>query len=84
MISKNTFKNVEKMYELRRKYKSYLQIKCLIPLNVIGLFTCNELSKIAYAAELGSKSIALTLLGFIFPYAMLFRPRQIKTYLSSL
>lgn len=65
VISENSFKNVEEMYELRRKYKNYLRIKRLIPLSVISPFTGNELSKMAYAAALGSKSVTLTLPGLI-------------------
>ena len=53
------------MYEFRRKYKNYLRIKRLIPLGIIGPFTNNELSKMAYAAALGSKSVSLTLPGLI-------------------
>src|SRR5210317_42565 len=60
VIYENSFKNVEEMYELRRKYKNYLRIKRLIPLSVISPFTGNELSKMAYAAALGSKSVTLT------------------------
>ncbi len=65
VISENSFKNLEEIYEFRKKYKNYLRIKRLIPLSVIGPFTGNELSKMAYAAALGSKSVTLTLPGLI-------------------
>lgn len=65
VLSENSLKNVEEMYELRRKYKNYLRLKRLIPLIVIGPFTSNELSKIAYAAALGSNSVTLTFPGLI-------------------
>ena len=64
-LSENNFKNVEEMYQFRRKYKNYLRIKRIIPLSVIAPFTGNELSKMAYAAALGSKSVTLTLPGLI-------------------
>lgn len=57
--------NASQMYELRRRYKIYLRLKRIIPLAIIGPFTNNELSKMAYAAALGSKSVALTIPGFI-------------------
>ena len=61
VISETNFKNVEEIYQLRRRYKNYLRIKRLIPLSVIGPFTGNELTKMAYDAALGSKSVTLTL-----------------------
>jgi hypothetical protein len=53
------------MYHFRRKYKNYLRIKRFVPLSMIAPFTGGELSKMAYAAALGSKSISLTLPGLI-------------------
>nr|ULD16196.1 hypothetical protein [Cylindrotheca closterium] len=53
------------MHEFRRKYKNYIRIKRIIPLSLIAPFTSNELSKMAYAAAIGSKSISLTLPGII-------------------
>lgn len=53
------------MYEFRRKYKNYLRIKRILPLNIIPPFTGNELFKMAYAAAIGAKSIRLTLPGII-------------------
>ena len=53
------------MYEFRRKYKNYIRLKRILPLSVIAPFTSNELSKMAYAAAIGSKSISLTLPGVI-------------------
>ena len=64
-ISNENFDNLKDMYEFRRKYKTYLRIKRFIPLTLIAPFTNTELSKMAYAAALGSKSIALTLPGLI-------------------
>lgn len=53
------------MYEFRRKYRLYLRIKRIIPLSMVAPFTGSELSKMAYAAALGSKSVTLTLPGLI-------------------
>ena len=64
-ISDKSFQNVEEMYEFRRKYKNYLRIKRFVPITIIAPFTGTELSKMAYAAALGSKSISLTLPGLI-------------------
>lgn len=64
-ISERGFQDIQEMYEFRRKYKNYLRIKRLIPLGLIAPFTGNELSKMAYAAALGSKSIGLTIPGLI-------------------
>lgn len=64
-ISDKNFQNVQEMYEFRRKYKTYLRIKRFVPLTVVAPFTTTELSKMAYAAALGSKSISLTLPGLI-------------------
>jgi len=65
IITENNFKNLEEMYEFRRKYKNYIRLKRILPLSVIAPFTSNELSKMAYAAAIGSKSISLTLPGVI-------------------
>lgn len=64
-ISEKGFQNVQEMYEFRRKYKNYLRIKRLVPLTLVAPFTGTELSKMAYAAALGSKSVSLTLPGLI-------------------
>lgn len=64
-ISEKSFQNVQEMYEFRRKYKTYLRIKRFVPLSIIAPFTGTELSKMAYATALGSKSISLTLPGLI-------------------
>lgn len=64
-ISEKGFQNVQEMYEFRRKYKNYLRIKRFVPLTLVAPFTGTELSKMAYAAALGSKSISLTLPGLI-------------------
>lgn len=64
-IPDDVFKNLEELYEFRRKYKRYLFLKRFIPLSIIGPFTGTELSKMAYAAALNSNSVALTLPGLI-------------------
>jgi len=64
-ISENSFQNIEQMYGFRRKYKNYLRIKRFIPLTLVAPFTGTELSKMAYAAALGSKSISVTLPGIV-------------------
>nr|YP_010283344.1 hypothetical protein MKU01_pgp030 [Psammodictyon constrictum]ULD16463.1 hypothetical protein [Psammodictyon constrictum] len=64
-ISEKGFQNVQEMYEFRRKYKNYLRLKRFVPLTLVAPFTSTELSKMAYAAALGSKSISLTLPGLI-------------------
>jgi hypothetical protein len=64
-ISEKSFRNVQEMYDFRRKYKNYLRIKRFVPLTIVAPFTGTELSKMAYAAALGSKSISLTLPGLI-------------------
>ena len=53
------------MYTLRRRFKHYLRIKRLIPVCIVGPYTNTEISKMAYAAALGSKSVSLTLDGLI-------------------
>lgn len=64
-ISEKGFKDAQSIFEFRRKYKNYLRIKRFIPLSLIGPFTGNELSKMAYASAIGSKSVAVTLQGLI-------------------
>lgn len=64
-ISNEAFSNVNDMYTFRRKYKHYLRIKRFIPLSLVAPCTNVELSKMAYAAALGSKSVSLTLPGLI-------------------
>lgn len=64
-ISEKNFQNVQEMYDFRRKYKNYLRIKRFIPLTLVAPLTANELSKMAYATALGSKSVSLTLPGLI-------------------
>ena len=79
------------MYEFRRKYKNYLRITRFIPLALIAPFTNTELSKMAYAAALGSKSVSLTFPGligyslpafFFFSYVIILCSRQIQTSVS--
>lgn len=53
------------MYEFILKYKNYLRLKRFIPLTIVAPFTNTELSKMAYAAAIGSKSVSLTLPGLI-------------------
>lgn len=53
------------MYTFRHKYRTYLKIKRCVPLGLIASFMGDELSKMAYAAALGSKSVSLTLPGLI-------------------
>jgi len=64
-ISEKDFQNLEEMYAFRRKYKNYLRIKRFVPLCMVAPFTGTELSKMAIAAALGSKSVCLTLPGLI-------------------
>ena len=64
-VSEKDFKNLEEMYEFVHKYKGYLRLKRFIPLSIVALVTSTELSKIAYASALGSKSVVLTIPGVI-------------------
>jgi len=64
-VSEHDFKNLEEMYSFLQKYKSYLRLKRFLPLGIVAPFTSTELSKMAYAAALGSKSVALTIPGII-------------------
>jgi hypothetical protein len=88
-ISEKSFQNVQEMYNFRRKYKNYLRIKRLIPLTLVAPFTGTELSKMAYAAALGSKSISLTLPGlvgyslpafFFFHMSSFYAPDKLKPF----
>ena len=70
VLTDKNFKNLEEMYTFRRKYKHYLRGKRLIPLGILTPFTGTELTKMSYAAAIGSKSVSLTLssvLGFAIP-----------------
>ena len=64
-ISDKDFKNLKDLYEVRRKFRNYLRIKRFIPLTILAPFTNSELSKMAYPAALGSKSVGVTLPGLI-------------------
>ena len=64
-VSEHDFKNLEEMYQFLQKYKGYLRLKRFIPLSIVAPLTSTELSKMAYAAALGSKSVALTIPGVI-------------------
>lgn len=88
-ISEKSFKNVQEMYSFRRKYKNYLRIKRFVPLTLIAPFTGTELSRMAYAAALGSKSISLTLPGlvgyslpafFFFHMSSFYAPDKLKPF----
>lgn len=65
VISDQDFQNLEEVYKFKRKYKRYLRIKRFIPLSVVAPFTTTELSKMVYAAALGTKTVSLTLPGLI-------------------
>ena len=47
------------------KYRHYLRIKRLLPFAVVGSLTTTELTKMAYASAIGSKSVAMTIPGII-------------------
>ena len=64
-VADHDFKNLEEMYAFLQKYKGYLRLKRFIPLGIVAPLTSTELSKMAYAAALGSKSVALTIPGVI-------------------
>ena len=64
-LSQIDFQNLEDMYVFRRKYKNYLRLKRFFPICMIAPFTSNELSKMAIASAIGSKSVSLTLPGLI-------------------
>ena len=65
LITDKDFKNLQEMHNFRRKYKHYLRCKRLLPLGVLCPFTGTELTKMGYAAALGSKSLSFTLGGFL-------------------
>ena len=64
-ISKNDFKNLEEWYTFLQKYKNYLRLKRMIPYGLVAPLTGTELSKMAYATAIGSKSVSLTIPGII-------------------
>lgn len=64
-LPEGVINNVLEMHVFRTKYKRYLRIKRLIPLALVAPFTNSELTKMAYAAALNSKSVSLTLPGLI-------------------
>jgi hypothetical protein len=86
-ISEKDFKNLEEMYEFLHKYKGYLRLKRFIPLSIVAPFISTKLSKMAYAAALGSKSIVLTIPGVIgyslpahfFHMSYFYAPDKLKT-----
>ena len=65
IVSEKAFANTKNLYMFRRKYRRYLRIKRFVPLVLVAPFTGSELSKMAYAAALDSKSVSLTLPGLI-------------------
>ena len=65
VLTDKNFKSLEDMHNYRRKYKHYLRGKRVIPLGLLGPFTGTELTKMSYAAAIGSKSISLTLPGLL-------------------
>lgn len=89
MIAKEILDKAKDFFEFRRSFHRYLFIKRFIPLCIIAPFTGNELSKMAYAAILGSKSISLTLpdlIGYSLPSFFFFHmtyyycPDKIKPF----
>lgn len=64
-ISEDQLLSVEKFYKLRRKHRRYLRFKRILPASITTPFTLCELTKMSYAAAIGSKSISLTAGGFI-------------------
>lgn len=65
IVSETDFQNLEEMYAFMHKYKGYLRLKRCIPFGIVGPLTATELSKMAYACALGSKSVAMTIPGII-------------------
>ena len=65
VVSETDFQNLEDMYAFIHKYKGYLRLKRFIPFGIVGPLTATELSKMAYACALGSKSVAITIPGVI-------------------
>lgn len=65
IITQSDIQNLEELYAFRRRFKIYLRLKRLIPLGIVAPYTNSEVTKMTYAAALGSKSIALTLDGLV-------------------
>ena len=65
IITQTDIQNLEELYAFRRRFKIYLRLKRLIPLGIVAPYTNSEVTKMAYAAALGSKSVALTLDGLV-------------------
>jgi len=65
VVSEHDFKNLEEMYEFLQKYKVYLRLKYFIPLGMVAPLISTELSKMAYDAAIGSKSVVMTIPGVI-------------------
>ena len=65
IITQSDIQNLEELYAFRRRFKMYLRLKRLIPLGIVAPYTNCEVTKMAYAAALGSKSVALTLDGLV-------------------
>lgn len=86
-ISEHDSNNLEEMYQFLQKYKCYLRLKRFIPLSLVAPLTTTELSKMAYTAALGSKSVVLTIPGvigyslpaFLFSCVIFLCSRQVKT-----
>lgn len=87
IIEQSDIQNLEELYAFKRKFKGYLRIKRLIPLGVVAPYTNSEVTKMAYAAALGSKSVTLTLDGvigfslpafFFFHMAYYYAPNKFK------
>ena len=87
IVTQAELQNLEEMYAFKRKFKNYLRMKRLIPLGLVAPYTNSEVTKMAYAAALGSKSIILTLDGvigfslpafFFFHMAYYYAPNKLK------
>lgn len=65
VLSEYEFESLAEYYAVRRKYKNYLRFKRFIPIAVVAPLTNTELTKMAYAAAINSKSVALTIPGVI-------------------
>lgn len=86
-VTQAELQNLEEMYVFKRKFKNYLRMKRLIPFGLVAPYTNSEVTKMAYAAALGSKSITLTLDGvigfslpafFFFHMAYYYAPNKLK------
>lgn len=64
-IPDEAFKTLTEAYNQRRRYRWYLRFKSSGPLFITGSLANAELTKMAYAAKLGSKSISMTLPGLV-------------------